>query len=260
MASQQDIINQLRDLFQQVAGAGDVNAPEFVPDENGTLLRSKYLHPKGIDRETFKSKLTWQILEDILGQERMKSRFTDLDGDGKVDMDDVWLQLDTNADSTITVEEFVSECLGEPYFTPEDAEEVYGIYRDQEEEMPIEALGDALSALGLNPTEAELSEIKTEYDTNADGKIDLEEWATILKKMAQPVYKADRAMAREYFQIIAKDNDFIQTDELTFVAKNLGVILNASETKEMLVCLDMNGDGKIQYEEFVPMLQKIVGP
>lgn len=255
----EDIVNRLRDLFSQTLQLHE--GPTFVEDENGVLLRSKYMHPHGgIDRKTFNEKLSWEKLEEILGADRMKERFSDLTGDGIVNMDDVWLQLDTNMDSTISIEEFVSECLGEPFFTEEDAEEVYDIYRDQEVTMPIDALGDALAALGLNPTAAEIDEITTEYDTNADGFIDQQEWAQILRGMKKPEYKADRSKAREYFRVIAKDNSYISSEELTFIAKNLGLVLNDNEVKEMMNYLDTNGDGKIQYEEFVPMLQKIVGP
>jgi hypothetical protein len=50
----------------------------------------------------------------------------------------------------------MAECLGEAFCTHEEAMEAYDILRDQNENLPIEQLGDGLRALGLNPTEVQV--------------------------------------------------------------------------------------------------------
>jgi len=57
---------------------------------------------------------------------------------------------------------------------------------------------------------------------------------------------------RQAFKVFDKDgNGFITGDELGLVMKNLGEKLTSEEVKEMMREADTNGDGKIDYEEFV---------
>ena len=60
---------------------------------------------------------------------------------------------------------------------------------------------------------------------------------------------------REAFRVFDKEgNGFIATAELAGVLQNIGDVLSEEETDELIAEADMDGDGNINYEEFVAML------
>ena len=60
---------------------------------------------------------------------------------------------------------------------------------------------------------------------------------------------------REAFRVFDKEgNGFIATAELAAVLQNIGDVLSEEETEELVAEADMDGDGNINYEEFVAML------
>ena len=71
--------------------------------------------------------------------------------------------------------------------------------------------------------------------------------------MANKLQDTDREdEVRQAFKVFDKDgNGFITSEELGAVMANLGERLTAGELKEMMKEADTNGDGKIDYEEFV---------
>lgn len=57
---------------------------------------------------------------------------------------------------------------------------------------------------------------------------------------------------RQAFKVFDKDgNGYITSDELGIVMTSLGERLSANELKQMMTEADTNGDGKIDYAEFV---------
>jgi calmodulin len=57
---------------------------------------------------------------------------------------------------------------------------------------------------------------------------------------------------RQAFKVFDKDGDgFITLEELGFVMANLGEKLSPTELEEMVKEADTDGDGKINYKEFV---------
>ena len=60
---------------------------------------------------------------------------------------------------------------------------------------------------------------------------------------------------REAFNVFDKDgNGFISASELRHVMVNLGERLTDEEVDEMVREADIDGDGQINYEEFVKMM------
>jgi calmodulin len=57
---------------------------------------------------------------------------------------------------------------------------------------------------------------------------------------------------KQAFKVFDKDgNGYITIDELALVMKNLGENLHKDEVAQMMKEADVNGDGKIDYGEFV---------
>lgn len=114
-------------------------------------------------------------------------------------------------------------------------------------------LGNLMKSLGQNPTEAELRDLVNEIDINGDGEIDFNEFCNLMSKQSHEG-DADEEL-REAFKIFDKDEDgFISPAELRFVMTNLGEKLTDEEIDDMIREADFDGDGLINYEEFVYMI------
>ena len=70
-------------------------------------------------------------------------------------MDDVWLQLDADGNGSIDLDEFVSGLLDRPAAD----REVFLVYMNDDGNLPADLVGDALRALGHNPSDAEVIRI-----------------------------------------------------------------------------------------------------
>ena len=79
--------------------------------------------------------------------------------------------------------------------------------------------------------------------------------------MSRKLHDTDREdEIRQAFKVFDKDgNGYITSDELGSVMANLGERLSANELKQMMMEADKNGDGKIDYEEFVKVHSPVPG-
>lgn len=115
-----------------------------------------------------------------------------------------------------------------------------------------ELLG-VMRSMGQNPTEDELLALVMEVDLNGDGTIDFPEF---LEMMKQKSNEADQeADLKEAFKIFDRDKDgFIDMKELKKVANMLGAMLSKEEVDEFMREADVDGNGKLDYDEFVKMM------
>ncbi|KAJ9070105.1 hypothetical protein DSO57_1011720 [Entomophthora muscae] len=125
--------------------------------------------------------------------------------------------------------------------------------RDGDGSITVKELGTVMRSLGQNPTEAELQALITDIDTDGNGMIDFAEFLTL---MARNMKSADsEEEIKEAFKVFDKDgNGFISAAELRHVMTNLGEKLSEKEADEMIREADIDGDGQINYDEFVKML------
>lgn len=114
-------------------------------------------------------------------------------------------------------------------------------------------LGTVMRSLGQNPTEAELQDMINEVDTDGNGTIDFPEFLTM---MSRKIFDDDSdAELKEAFKTFDSDgNGFISAAELRHVMTNLGEKLTDEEVEEMVREADIDGDGHVNYEEFVRMM------
>ncbi|KAK1271016.1 Calmodulin-like protein 5 [Acorus gramineus] len=104
------------------------------------------------------------------------------------------------------------------------------------------------------------------FDRDGDGSITLEELATVIGSLGQnPTEKELHDMIgeetddteeelKEAFKVFDRDqNGYISAAELSNVMINLGEKLTDEEVDQMIREADMDGDGQVNYEEFVRM-------
>ena len=91
-------------------------------------------------------------------------------------------------------------------------------------------------------------------DADGSGTIDFPEF---LKMMANKTKDENsEEEIREAFRVFDKDgNGFISPAELRHVLMHIGEKLTDDEIDEMIMEVDIDGDGLINYEEFVYMMQ-----
>ncbi|MES1922360.1 calmodulin-like 3 [Bonamia ostreae] len=115
-------------------------------------------------------------------------------------------------------------------------------------------LGQVLRSLGQNPTESELNDMISEFDSNGKGNIDFEDFKRIIS-----THKSEfsaKSNVKEAFKAFDKDgNGFISLEELKSAMESLGEKVTKEELQEMVKIADKNNDGKIDYEEFVEIMQ-----
>ncbi|BAM40412.1 calmodulin [Theileria orientalis strain Shintoku] len=125
--------------------------------------------------------------------------------------------------------------------------------KDGDGSITTKELGTIMRSLGQNPTEAELQDMINEIDTNSSGTIDFPEFLLLMaRKMKECDTEEELIQA---FKVFDRDgNGFISAQELRHVMTNLGERLTDDEVDEMLREADIDGDGKINYEEFVKLM------
>merc|ERR1711977_208946 len=125
--------------------------------------------------------------------------------------------------------------------------------KDGDGTMGTKELGTVMRSLGQNPTEAELQDMINEVDTDGNGTIDFPEFLSLMARKMKDVDVEEELI--EAFKVFDRDgNGFISHAELSHVMRNLGQQLTGEEVDEMIREADIDGDGQINYEEFVRMM------
>ncbi|XP_052071036.1 calmodulin-A-like isoform X1 [Mytilus californianus] len=165
----------------------------------------------------------------------------------KAHMDDI-VYLKINADQVIALtEEQVAEF-----------KEAFSLFdKDGDGTITTSELGTVMRSLGQNPTEAELQDMINEVDADGNGTIDFEEFLLMMARKMKDTDSEEEL--REAFRVFDKDgNGFISAAELRHVMTNLGEKLTDEEVDEMIKEADLDGDGLVNYEDFMEYARTIL--
>jgi calmodulin len=107
-------------------------------------------------------------------------------------------------------------------------------------------IGTVFRMLGQNPTQAELGDMLTEVDET----IEFPEICTLLARKIKDIDAEEEF--KEAFRVFDKDgNGFTSAAELRHIMTTLGEKMSDQELDEMLEMAEIDGDGQINYEEYV---------
>ncbi|KAK4786411.1 hypothetical protein SAY86_003100 [Trapa natans] len=125
--------------------------------------------------------------------------------------------------------------------------------KDGDGSITTKELGTVMRSLGQNPTEAELQDMINEVDADGNGTIDFPEFLNLMARKMKDTDSEEEL--KEAFRVFDKDqNGFISAAELRHVMTNLGEKLTDEEVDEMIREADVDGDGQINYDEFVRVM------
>ena len=140
-----------------------------------------------------------------------------------------------------------------------ELKDVFSMFdKDGDGTITLSEFGSVMKALGQEPTEDELRIMMDSVDTDQNGVIDFDEFVGL---MADHFYQDGETPSREAelyeaFRVFDKNGDgFITEDELRLAMLNLGERLTGEELREMIKAADVDGNGTIDYNEFVAMMQ-----
>lgn len=125
--------------------------------------------------------------------------------------------------------------------------------KDRDGKITVKELGTVMRNLGQNPTDLELAEMISEVDLDGNGTIDFKEFLGLMVRKMKDTDTEEELL--EAFKVFDRDgNGFITSHELRHVMTNLGESLSPEEVEEMIKEADLDGDGQINYDEFVRMM------
>jgi calmodulin len=119
--------------------------------------------------------------------------------------------------------------------------------------IPTKELGTMMRSLGQNPSDSELRDMIDEVDADNTGTIGFTEFLTMT---ARKVNETDSEEdIKEVFKIFDRDaSGLISAAELRQVMTSLGENLTDDEIDEMIREAGQEGDGQIDYNEFVQLM------
>ncbi|CAK6449805.1 unnamed protein product [Pipistrellus nathusii] len=144
---------------------------------------------------------------------------------------------------------------------PEEIEELQAAFqefdRDRDGYIGHRELGACMRTLGYMPTEMELIEISQQI---SGGKVDFEDFVELMgpKLLAETADMIGVRELRDAFREFDTNRDgCISLAELRAALRVLlGERLTQREADEILQDMDLNGDGLIDFEEFVRMMSR----
>ncbi|KMK54737.1 calmodulin (CaM) [Aspergillus fumigatus Z5] len=127
--------------------------------------------------------------------------------------------------------------------------------KDGDGQITTKELGTVMRSLGQNPSESELQDMINEVDADNNGTIDFPEFLTMMARKMKDTDSEEEI--REAFKVFDRDNNgFISAAELRHVMTSIGEKLTDDEVDEMIREADQDGDGRIDYNEFVQLMMQ----
>ena len=126
---------------------------------------------------------------------------------------------------------------------------------DEDDSGSIEhhELKEVMVNLGLNPTQDELDDIIRDIDKDMDGLIDYNEFLRLMSTKLKDAQTQDELF--EAFLVFDNTGKkYFTARELTTVSNMLKCDFSAEDISEMIAVADLNGDQKINFDEFVRIM------
>jgi len=135
-----------------------------------------------------------------------------------------------------------------------ELQEIFKMFdKDSSGSIDVHELETMVNSLGINASNDELLEMIAEADIDKSGTIEFDEFKTLIGPHFQKEKPPEDFI--EAFKFFDKDGDgYISRSELRTIMNTVDGTLAESDIEEMVREADVNGDGKIDFEEFTKMM------
>merc|ERR1711981_768283 len=120
--------------------------------------------------------------------------------------------------------------------------------------IPIGDMGTVLRSLGQNPTEAELQALMDEVDADKSGTIDFEEFVNMMSRTNKSNEQMEDEIKTAFLTFDADGSGYITKEELIETLTTMGDPVDEETIVGMIAEADLDGDGKINYDEFTKIM------
>merc|ERR1712054_248320 len=120
--------------------------------------------------------------------------------------------------------------------------------------IPLSDMGTVLRSLGQNPTEAELQALMDEVDKDKSGTIEFNEFVDLMSRTNKSKDQMQNEIREAFLTFDADGSGYITRDELIETLTTMGDPVDEEVITGMIQEADLDGDGKINYEEFTKIM------
>merc|ERR1711977_18345 len=120
--------------------------------------------------------------------------------------------------------------------------------------IPLSDMGTVLRSLGQNPTEAELQALMEEVDKDKSGTIEFDEFVDLMARTNKSKDQMEEEIRNAFLTFDADNSGFITREELIETLTTMGDPVDEETITGMIDEADLDGDGKINYEEFTKIM------
>ena len=121
--------------------------------------------------------------------------------------------------------------------------------------IPISELLNAMKSLGFDTKNPAIYRMVNDMDTDGSGQIDFDEFLDMMTaRISDKNTKADLDRVFKLFD--EQRQGFISIENLAKIAKDLGEDISTEELKEIVQRADLNGNGKLDFDDFYAVMTK----
>ncbi|CAK8698445.1 unnamed protein product [Clavelina lepadiformis] len=123
--------------------------------------------------------------------------------------------------------------------------------------MELGKLDIALRALGFNPPDDEMQELKVLLEVDGDTTLDFSEFCMVVEHLKD--VKGKQGELRDAFRLFDKlspddDDEHVSAEYLREVLTTEGSKMSEEDVKELISLADPSGHGRIKYDDFIDIL------
>ncbi|XP_060066520.1 calmodulin-A-like [Ylistrum balloti] len=138
----------------------------------------------------------------------------------------------------------------------QDLKEAFRLFdKDGDGSITTDELGTVMRNLGQYPNTDELNMMLKEIDIDGDGTFSFEEFVQVMANMggiSEQSEEDEEEELRQAFRVFDKTGcGYISASDLRAVLQCMGEDLTEDEIDEMIAEVDIDGDGRIDFEEFI---------
>ncbi|CAB4294003.1 unnamed protein product [Prunus armeniaca] len=140
---------------------------------------------------------------------------------------------------------------------PNELKRVFQMFdRNGDGQITKQELNDSLENLGIFIPDKELFNMIQKIDVDGDGCVDIDEFGELYQSIMDE--RDEDEDMKEAFNVFDQNGDgFITVDELRSVLSSLGLKQGRTieDCKRMIMKVDVDGDGRVNYKEFKQMMK-----